>query len=156
MPTPNDSRSSSLRFLECPLVGAWIATIVVMWVVIAGVQEYPSVAREVASFVRNRIALGEACIGSFLILLQLRRSAPGGEIVRSFLAVAALVASSLWLAPGLRHLEERLPALSGAEAAAITERVQLLRLALGSFDALRAVVLFSLLSRELRDAGEQT
>lgn len=156
MPAPNQPRPNSLRFLESPLVGAWIATIVVMWVVIAGVREHPSVAHELASFVRNRIALGEACIGSFLILLQLRRSAAGGEITRSFLAVAALVASSLWLAPGLRHLEDRLPTLSGDDSVAITERIQLLRLALGSIDALRAVVLFSLLSRELRNTGEET
>lgn len=87
--------------LETLLVGAWLALAVATPAVLACVRHEISgdAAARLASAIERRTGFGEALIGIFVCLLALRRRARGAALVLPFAALAATLATPLFLAP---------------------------------------------------------
>lgn len=148
---PRLRESKSLRPLEPPLVGAWIACTLIYWVA-SGVHDKNPSAAELDLALRLRLALGEAGLAFFVILLSLRRRAHGLQLFLPFVAAALTAVAALWLAPDLSKFESS-PASRGS-AAPGGDAPLLLHL-LGGADALKIIALFTLLVLEIPWRGRR-
>lgn len=148
---PRFRESQSLRPLEPPLVGAWIACTLIYWVA-SGVHDKNPSATELDLALRLRLALGEAGLAFFVFLLSLRRRAHGLQLFLPFVAAVLTAVGALWLAPDLSKFESAL--FSGRSVAPSGDAPLLLHL-LGIADALKIVTLFTLLVLEIPWRGRR-
>jgi len=152
MASRSDPRRS-LRAFELPLIGAWIACIVMFWI---AVQTHHLESRSPGDFDRSlrwRLAIGETGIAFFLIAMLLRRGVHGVRLFLPFFAFVLAVISALWIAPDIALLERSMATLPDAERSARAGRILHLRLVLGGIDAVSVLTLFFLLTLENRRSG---
>lgn len=149
---PPAANRDSLRPLEAPLVGAWITCCVAFWVasIVHAGHDVVEVAAELDRAFRLRLAIGEAGLAFFLILLFLRRRAHGFELFLPFFAAAVAAIGALWFAPDLTAL--------AAETRRISESKSshpILRHLLGIADSIKVTALFALLVLEIPWRGSR-
>ncbi len=83
------------------LVGAWLALSVALPATLALLRrELPAAdAARVGQSIGERVRVAEAAIGTFVVLLHLRRRARGVALVLPFAALTLVLAAALFLAP---------------------------------------------------------
>lgn len=123
----------------------WVASATQRQLAAARPQGAPDVV-ELDVRMRHRLALAEVGLGSFLVLLSLRRGGHGTRLLLPFAALTLALVSALWLAPDVAALERE------AHGTAAPRSFGWLWNAQWALDSARVLMLFLLLQAALRQA----
>jgi hypothetical protein len=148
-PTTRRPDHASLRSLETPLVGAWIACVLMYWIAASNHRLAPGASPLLDASLRAKLTFAQAGIGLLLVLLLLRRGEHGIRLLLPFAALAIGSVGALWLAPDIELLAV---AQTRGEMIATAVPLRGMTLMLGGVDAAQICVLFLLLVLELRGA----